>query len=49
MLFAVKLTSEVSNFNEELKDNQKYNDLAGSLFNNRVFMTFTSVLRQTHD
>jgi hypothetical protein len=49
MFFAAELTSEVSNFNEQLKDNQKYNDLAGSSFNNRVCMTFTSVWRQTHD
>lgn len=45
LFFAVELTPEVFSLEREVKKSQKYNDIAGVSFHNRVCRTFTSVWR----
>jgi len=47
LYFCVELTPEPFKADEELKTNQKYNDIGGSSFHHRVCRTFTAVWRST--
>jgi hypothetical protein len=47
LYFGVELTPAPLKADEELKIDQKYNDIGGSSFHNRVCRTFTAVWRSS--
>ena len=47
LFFGIEITPEPFKADEELKTNQKYNDIGGSSFHHRVCRTFTAVWRST--